>query len=66
MWGVLGVAVPLEVLARWSDSSPAAAPLAPLTGLFQGPAQWFLVVSLIHEEAVPGDRQYWLTRPIAW
>ena len=66
LWGVLGVAVPLEVLARWADSSPAAVPLAPLTGLFQGLAQWFLVVSLIHEEAVPGHRQYWLTRPIAW
>src|ERR1039457_3108986 len=66
LWGVLGVAVPLQVLARWADSSPAAAGVQLLTGSFQALAQWFLVVSLIHEEAVPGDRQYWLTRPIAW
>ena len=37
-----------------------------ITGLFELLAQLFLVVSVIHEEAVPGDRQYWLTRPIAW
>jgi hypothetical protein len=65
LWGVLAVAIPLEVLARWVDSSPEAVPQF-LTGFFRGLAQWFLVVSLIHEEAVPGDRQYWLTRPIAW
>ena len=66
LWGVLAVAIPLEVLARWADSSPAAAPMQFITGLFEFLAQWFLVVSLIHEEAVPGDRQYWLTRPIGW
>jgi hypothetical protein len=26
----------------------------------------FLVISAIHEERLPGDRQYWLTRPIPW
>ena len=26
-------------------------------------AWWFLLVSLIHEEALPGIRQFWLTRP---
>ena len=66
LWGVLAVAVPLEVLGRWADSSLEAAGLQFLTGFFQYLAQWFLVVSLIHEDAVPGDRQYWLTRPIAW
>ena len=66
LWGVLLVAIPLQILSRWADSSPAAAQLQFLTGFFQALAQWFLVVSLIHEEAVPGDRQYWLTRPIAW
>lgn len=66
LWGVLAVAIPLQVLARWVDSSPEAAQGQFLTGFFRGLAQWFLVVSVIHEEAVPGDRQYWLTRPIAW
>src|ERR1035441_4771617 len=66
LWGVLAVAVPLQILGRWADSSPAAAPMQFITGLFELLAQLFLVVSVIHEEAVPGDRQYWLTRPIAW
>jgi YD repeat-containing protein len=66
LWGVLAVAIPLEVLARWVDSSPEAVQVQFITGFFRGLAQWFLVVSVIHEEAVPGDRQYWLTRPIAW
>src|SRR5271165_6733003 len=25
-----------------------------------------LIVTVIHEEKLPGDRQYWLTRPISW
>jgi hypothetical protein len=29
-------------------------------------ACWSLLVALIHEEKLPGDRQYWLTRPISW
>jgi hypothetical protein len=66
LWGVLAIAIPLQVLARLVDSSPEAAQVQFLTGFFRGLAQWFLVVSVIHEEAVPGDRQYWLTRPIAW
>ena len=27
------------------------------------PAAWYLVVLVIHEQKLPGDRQYWLTRP---
>jgi hypothetical protein len=66
LWGLLAVVVPLEVLSRWLDSSPAVAQFALLTGLLQGLAQWLLVISLIYGEAVPGDHQYWVTRPIAW
>lgn len=29
-------------------------------------ACWSLVIVSIHEEKLPGDRQYWLTRPISW
>ena len=29
-------------------------------------AWWYLIALAIHQEAIPGDRQYWLTRPIAW
>jgi hypothetical protein len=27
---------------------------------------WLVIVSVIHEEKLPGDRQYWLTRPYCW
>jgi hypothetical protein len=27
---------------------------------------WNLTASVIHAEAVPGDRQFWLTRPYSW
>src|SRR5215510_13691011 len=29
-------------------------------------ACWLVIVSVIHEEKLPGDRQYWLTRPYCW
>jgi hypothetical protein len=38
-------------------------------GLFIGllPVSWWLLtVSVIHAEAIPGDRQFWLTRPYSW
>jgi hypothetical protein len=27
---------------------------------------WFLISRVIHAEAIPGDRQFWLTRPYEW
>ncbi len=29
-------------------------------------AGWYLTVMVVHQEALPGDRQYWITRPISW
>ncbi len=29
-------------------------------------ACWSLIIAAIHEEKLPGDRQYWLTRPFSW
>jgi hypothetical protein len=29
-------------------------------------AAWYLAVMAVHQETLPGDRQYWLTRPISW
>ncbi len=28
-------------------------------------AWWYLIACAIHQEAIPGDRQYWLTRPFS-
>lgn len=30
------------------------------------PAYAWLIVTLVHQEALPGDRQFWLTRPYNW
>jgi len=27
---------------------------------------WYLIVRVIHAEALPGDRQFWITRPYRW
>jgi hypothetical protein len=29
-------------------------------------ACWYIIVRVIHQEPLPGDRQYWLTRPYTW
>jgi len=29
-------------------------------------AWWYLIAALVHEEALPGDRQFWITRPYWW
>jgi hypothetical protein len=26
-------------------------------------AWWFVIIQLVHEESIPGDRQFWITRP---
>jgi hypothetical protein len=28
-------------------------------------ASWYLIACVVHQEAIPGNRQYWLTRPIS-
>lgn len=29
-------------------------------------AWWTLIARVVHSEAIPGDRQFWITRPYAW
>ncbi len=38
----------------------------PAFGAFLPVTWWFLIARLIHAEALPGDRQFWLTRPYKW
>ncbi len=38
----------------------------PVFGAFLPVTWWFLIARLIHAEALPGDRQFWLTRPYEW
>ncbi len=38
----------------------------PALGLLLPVTWWFLVARVIHAEALPGHRQFWLTRPYEW
>ena len=40
--------------------------IASLLGILLPLGLWFLIAQSIFEEALPGDRQFWLTRPYRW
>jgi len=67
LWPHISAYVVLLVLAAWLDA--AYTPRDPMAynivSTILPIACWFLIVALIQEEEIPGDRQYWLTRPIA-
>ena len=70
----LEIAVALAVVAaftfmgvRQARSPGAARGLAGGMAAFLLPlAWWILIARVIHSEALPGDQQFWLTRPYAW
>ncbi|MES1260825.1 MAG: hypothetical protein ABUS49_03740, partial [Acidobacteriota bacterium] len=35
-------------------------------GFLVVPACWLLIAMLVYEEAIPGDSQFWVTRPYRW
>jgi len=71
----LAVVAALNVAFVWAHIK-AAAPgieelshpsvLAYLTSFLLAMGWWFLIARAIHEEALPGDRQFWVTRPYEW
>jgi hypothetical protein len=67
LWlGIVGV-VAIEFAAHWAQAAPTLGMARAQGGLGIGTlAQWFLIASVIHGEALVGDRQYWLTRPFSW
>ncbi len=40
--------------------------IASLLSLLLTFAWWYLIAVLIYQEVLPGDRQFWLTRPYSW
>ena len=68
MWALIAVIVAIEVLTEWAQATPSPGVLMvqPLFGYMRALAQAFLIVLVIQEEALPGDKQYWLTRPYMW
>jgi len=71
----LAIVAALNVAFVWAHIK-AAAPgieelshtsmLAYLTSALLAMGWWFLIARAIHEEALPGDRQFWVTRPYEW
>lgn len=69
------VVVMLLLIAAFAavNSSPYATQLNTLANWWSGILKVFLVLSwwllaarVVHADAIPGDRQFWLTRPYSW
>lgn len=53
--------------ALWPvDIVNSATPTVYLALLLLPVAWWMLIGRVIHDEALPGDRQFWITRPYSW
>lgn len=58
----------LDVLSKptWNPSTERINQLAGFSSLLLVLAWWNLIAAAIHEEVLPGDRQFWVTRPYSW
>ncbi len=67
LWPRIAIVLVVELLIGWVwlAAPRGVANAWPALSLLEGLAWWYLIASVIHEEAVPGDRQYWLTRPFS-
>jgi hypothetical protein len=67
LWPRIAIVLAVELLIGWVSfaTPPGLGNARPALSLLEGMAWWYLIASAIHEEAVPGNRQYWLTRPFA-
>jgi hypothetical protein len=53
--------------ALWPvDAVNSMTPAVYLALLLLPVAWWMLIGRVIHDEALPGDRQFWITRPYSW
>src|SRR5579872_3063494 len=70
LWPHIGSFLALMAAAAFLDPVYATTGISGahdlLSGLVLKLACWNLLIAVIHEEKLPGDRQYWLTRPLSW
>jgi hypothetical protein len=68
LWPRIAIVLAAQSLFGWVSFSPPPemANAVHALGRFGMLPCWYLIAALIHEEAVPGNRQYWLTRPFSW
>src|ERR1044071_985168 len=58
LWREICLVQAMAAIFAWS--TPEA------IGLLLFPAMGYLIARLVHAEALPGDRQFWITRPYRW
>src|SRR5579863_249697 len=63
LWPVIAMVLAIVALESAFDGATAAVLQAALLWLWVFSCV-YLAASAIHEESLPGDNQYWLTRPI--
>jgi hypothetical protein len=74
LWAPLAIALALQTLFTIFEIRPRgqsgliANQITPetLVDFLLPLAWWYLIAALVHEEALPGDRQFWVTRPYYW
>ncbi len=67
LWPRIVLVLAVELVIGWISFSPPAGlgNVRYQLGLVEFLAWWYLIACAIHQEAIPGDRQYWLTRPFS-
>ncbi len=65
LWPRIATVLAVELVVGWVFLSPPPelGRVRHLVVDLEVLAWWYLIASAIHEEALPGNRQYWLTRP---
>ena len=74
LWLPLSIALAVQALFTYFEMQPHRGALF-VSGQFSPEtlvdfllpvAWWFLMIVLVHEEPLAGDRQFWITRPYRW
>jgi hypothetical protein len=68
LWPRIAIVLALGLLVGWIVHARPPGPsegAGAVLGWIMFLASWYLIASVIHQEAIPGNRQYWLTRPIS-
>src|SRR5271155_4729161 len=67
LWFPLSMALALQILFTVLEMLPHLGAYPRVEGQIPGSlmllAWWCLIAALVHEEPLPGDRQFWITRP---
>jgi hypothetical protein len=67
LWAPLSIALAIQALFVFFETRPERGlPAEELIDFLMPVAWWYLIVALVHGEALPGDRQFWISRPYRW